>query len=123
MAESKTRDDQTDSQNGEAHSTAANEQKKWHRMRKSKKIAEKSIDEMKISGLKDALGRMNLSTTGNKAQLQIRLQNARVRRRVSEIETNHESDRDEENADDEEATRATDDEGMTDNEATSNEED
>lgn len=51
---------------------------------KKKRCLVRSVDEMKITELKDALSKLNLSTTGNKAVLQMRLRGARARRQASQ---------------------------------------
>lgn len=68
--------------------------------RKKKEVQQKkkgchvqSVDEMRITELKNALRRLNLSTTGNKAELQMRLRGARARQqRQSEAEDDEVSD-------------------------------
>lgn len=119
MAESKTRDDQTGSRDVEAQDSATVEQKKPYKTRRSKKNVAQTVDEMRITELKDVLRTMKLSTTGNKTQLQLRLRNARARECITDVETNRRAERDEESTSDEEVT---DDEEESNDEVTSDEE-
>lgn len=67
--------------------------KKREAQQKKKGCHAQSVDEMRITELKNALRRLNLSTTGNKAELQMRLRGARARQqRQSEAEDDEVSD-------------------------------
>lgn len=67
--------------------------KKKGAQQKKKGCHVQSVDEMRITELKNALRRLNLSTTGNKAELQMRLRGARARQQgQSEAEDDEVSD-------------------------------
>lgn len=115
MADDKTHNDQAGSQDVEMQD-GATDGKKPYKMRKSKKTVERTVDEMKITELKNALRMLNLATSGNKTELQLRLRNARARQRITDKDRRAESD--EESTSDEEIT----DEEALDDEATNDEE-
>lgn len=91
---------------------------------KKKKHLGRPVDEMKITELKDALRKLNLSTTGNKAELQMRLRGARARRPPpQEEEDDKVSDDATENGSVASDSMTESDDESSDEEATSNKED
>lgn len=109
--------------NGDAgdkiNSVDAAKQHEKAKSHKTKKRDEQSIDEMKITDLKTALKRLNLSTTGGKIELKKRLQDAREKQQsLQEVQSDNVDDEDDDTASEESSTNdgALDDENMSDGE-------